>query len=355
MTLDAFVEHVGEVLGRAHSLFGEPPKSGRAIALESSRDLADASASIGGGLNQALTQSGVFATDYSTFGGTTVLNLDQLAANDQRLSDNLREAAHADRTGRAASGRVINNASADTSILAPYTNTPAGQRALITALRARLTHQQEVITAYKRRDAAMASMLRSIVTTPTRSPGSAGSAFGGGGFAPPLSRAAVSPPHIRGAGMGRPSPTHRDSDADAVLASRTDPRAASVPSGPGGQAAAAALSERGKPYVWGAKGPNSFDCSGLTQWAWAHAGVRLGADTYSQVQQGIPVAPGDVRAGDLIFPKGSWDNRGPGHVQLAISATEVVHAPQTGDVVRIAPMPGAFVARRPVPIAPAEN
>jgi cell wall-associated NlpC family hydrolase len=77
--------------------------------------------------------------------------------------------------------------------------------------------------------------------------------------------------------------------------------------------------------------------------------VRLGGDTYTQVGQGVPIAPGQVRAGDLIFPKGSWDDRGPGHVQLAISATEVVHAPQTGDVVRIAPMPSAYVARRPLP------
>jgi cell wall-associated NlpC family hydrolase len=53
------------------------------------------------------------------------------------------------------------------------------------------------------------------------------------------------------------------------------------------------------------------------------------------------VPPGEVRAGDLIFPKYSFDGQGPGHVQLAISPTEVVHAPQTGDVVRVAPMPSA--------------
>jgi cell wall-associated NlpC family hydrolase len=91
-----------------------------------------------------------------------------------------------------------------------------------------------------------------------------------------------------------------------------------------------------------------FDCSGLTQWAWGQAGVTIGPDTYTQVKQGVPVAPSDVQAGDLIFPKYSWDSQGPGHVQLAISPTEVVHAPQTGDVVRIAPMPKDFIARRPV-------
>jgi cell wall-associated NlpC family hydrolase len=102
--------------------------------------------------------------------------------------------------------------------------------------------------------------------------------------------------------------------------------------------------------VWGAEGPSSFDCSGLTEWAWRQAGVQLGDDTYAQVKQGVPVPPGEVRAGDLIFPKSSYDGRGPGHVQMAISPTEVVHAPQSGDVVRVAPMPPSYVARRPVPL-----
>ena len=65
----------------------------------------------------------------------------------------------------------------------------------------------------------------------------------------------------------------------------------------------AALTKQGTPYVWGAKGPKVFDCSGLTQWAWGQAGVTIGPDTYTQVKQGVPVAPGDVQAGDLIFPQ----------------------------------------------------
>jgi cell wall-associated NlpC family hydrolase len=110
----------------------------------------------------------------------------------------------------------------------------------------------------------------------------------------------------------------------------------------------AALSKRGTAYIFGAKGPFNFDCSGLTQWSYAQAGVTLGPNTYTQIKQGVPVAPGDVREGDLIFPKDSWDAQGPGHVMLAISPTEVVHAPQTGDVVKVSPMPAQFVARRPV-------
>ena len=118
-------------------------------------------------------------------------------------------------------------------------------------------------------------------------------------------------------------------------------------SGMGAPAARAALSRRGAPYVWAAKGPNVFDCSGLTQWAWGQVGVKLGADTYTQIHEGMSVPAGQQRAGDLIFPMSSFDGRGPGHVMLAISPTEVVHAPQPGDVVKVAPMPSSFIARRP--------
>lgn len=139
-----------------------------------------------------------------------------------------------------------------------------------------------------------------------------------------------------------------------MLASRIDHRAGDIPDEPGEGAVTAALSRLGRPYVWGAKGPNAFDCSGLTQWAWRQAGVNLGGDTYSQIAEGVPVAPDQVRAGDLIFPLddfGEGGHSGPGHVQLAISADQVVHAPTSGDVVRIAPMPRHFIARRPVRVS----
>lgn len=101
----------------------------------------------------------------------------------------------------------------------------------------------------------------------------------------------------------------------------------------------AAMSKLGVPYVWGAKGPNQFDCSGLTQWSWKQVGVTIGPDTYTQIKQGTPVPKSQVQQGDLIFPF-------IGHVQLAISPTEVIEAPGRGMVVRIRSMPTSFVARR---------
>ncbi len=106
------------------------------------------------------------------------------------------------------------------------------------------------------------------------------------------------------------------------------------------RAVRAALGRLGRPYVWGATGPDRFDCSGLVQWAYAQAGVRLRRTTYEQIHDGIPVARSDVRPGDLVFPH-------TGHVQLAIGNGLVVEAPQPGATVQISRMGDAVSIRRP--------
>lgn len=103
----------------------------------------------------------------------------------------------------------------------------------------------------------------------------------------------------------------------------------------------AALSRLGRPYVWGATGPDRFDCSGLVQWAYAQAGVRLHRTTYEQIHDGVPVAPSQVRPGDLVFPH-------TGHVQLAIGDGMVVEAPQPGAVVQVSRMGPSVAIRRPL-------
>jgi cell wall-associated NlpC family hydrolase len=233
--------------------------------------------------------------------------------------------------------------------LGPVSGTPAGQRALIAALRARVAQQQQVVDAYKARDARMAAVLRSLVyrgAARARSGGMplgampfGGGGFGGGSRSPALS--GLSGLAGLAGGRGRTPP--------ASLVNWSAPER--VPAKPGQGAAKAALSRLGCPYVWGAKGPSGFDCSGLTQWAWRQAGVQLGNDTYAQFREGVAVPPGQVRAGDLIFPLdafGEGGRSGPGHVQLAISDHQVVHAPTSGDVVKVAPLPSRYIARRPV-------
>ena len=109
------------------------------------------------------------------------------------------------------------------------------------------------------------------------------------------------------------------------------------------RAVQAALSKLGTEYLWGAKGPDRFDCSGLVQWAYKQAGVTLGPDTYTQIRQGIPVT--EVQAGDVVFPAAELGPHGPGHVVLAISSTQAIEAPGRGLTVRVIALP-AGPARR---------
>lgn len=113
------------------------------------------------------------------------------------------------------------------------------------------------------------------------------------------------------------------------------------PNGRAGVAVRAALSRLGRPYVWGATGPNQFDCSGLVQWSYAQAGIHLGRTTYQQINDGIPVARSQVRPGDLVFPHA-------GHVQMAIGNNLVVEAPYTGASVRISRLGSNIAIRRPL-------
>lgn len=102
----------------------------------------------------------------------------------------------------------------------------------------------------------------------------------------------------------------------------------------GGKAARKACSLIGKPYVFGSDGPSTYDCSGLTKEAWATVGVTLDHYTKDQWNEGKPVSRGDLEPGDLVFFfPGSLH-----HVAIYIGGGEVVHAPHTGDHVRMAVM-----------------
>jgi cell wall-associated NlpC family hydrolase len=85
----------------------------------------------------------------------------------------------------------------------------------------------------------------------------------------------------------------------------------------------------GVPYVWGGASPSGFDCSGLVMYVYAQVGVSLPHYTGAQWAMGVPVAYSDLQPGDLVF----FD--GLGHVGLYIGGGEFIHAPHTGDVVRI--------------------
>jgi cell wall-associated NlpC family hydrolase len=103
-----------------------------------------------------------------------------------------------------------------------------------------------------------------------------------------------------------------------------------APSKAAGTAVNAALAEQGKPYVWGAAGPDSFDCSGLTMWAWGKAGVSLPHNAASQQSMGTPVPQSQLAPGDLVF-FGSPAY----HVGMYIGNGMMVHAPTSGENVKV--------------------
>ncbi|QYC45760.1 Peptidoglycan endopeptidase RipA precursor [Nonomuraea coxensis DSM 45129] len=98
-----------------------------------------------------------------------------------------------------------------------------------------------------------------------------------------------------------------------------------------------ALTQLGKPYVWAADGPATFDCSGLTMRAWERAGVALDHWTGTQWTAGPHVPLDQLRRGDLLFFAHVTSDPGTiHHVGIYVGRGLMVHAPQTGDVVRVA-------------------
>lgn len=93
-----------------------------------------------------------------------------------------------------------------------------------------------------------------------------------------------------------------------------------------------AYSQLGEPYAYGAGGPDSWDCSGLVQGAWGNAGVSLSHNVEMQWNETARVSRDELQPGDIVFYSGL------GHDGIYIGDGQIIHAPHTGDVVRIADM-----------------
>jgi cell wall-associated NlpC family hydrolase len=139
------------------------------------------------------------------------------------------------------------------------------------------------------------------------------------------------------AALGKVSKT----DLAAANAS-LDPGQFIVPAGAAGIAIAAAEREIGKHYVWGAAGPDTFDCSGLMLFAWAQAGVTLPHSSQAQSGMGVYVPLSQLQPGDLIF-FGSPVH----HVGMYVGNGDMIDAPNSGEDVKIQPIfSGARFGRR---------
>ncbi|HET6708695.1 NlpC/P60 family protein [Amycolatopsis sp.] len=105
----------------------------------------------------------------------------------------------------------------------------------------------------------------------------------------------------------------------------------------------AALSKLGSTYVWGATGPTTFDCSGLMLWAYAKAGITLPRNSAAQAQFGTPVPRDQLQPGDLVAYYSPVS-----HIGMYLGDGKMVHAPTTGDVVKISPLQSQYAgATRP--------
>src|SRR3954449_5217588 len=91
-----------------------------------------------------------------------------------------------------------------------------------------------------------------------------------------------------------------------------------------------ALAQQGKPYVWGGAGPNSFDCSGLVQYAYKAAGVSVPHSSRMQSTLGTPVSRANLQPGDLVFFYSPVS-----HVAIYIGNGQIVHASTAGQPVKV--------------------
>ena len=96
------------------------------------------------------------------------------------------------------------------------------------------------------------------------------------------------------------------------------------------QAAEQAKSKLGAPYVWGAAGPDSFDCSGLIQWAFNEVGKSVPRTSQAQVAAGVPVSMDDIQVGDVVGYYG-----GNTHIGIYVGNGQVIHAINSGTPVQI--------------------
>jgi cell wall-associated NlpC family hydrolase len=92
----------------------------------------------------------------------------------------------------------------------------------------------------------------------------------------------------------------------------------------------------GVPYVWGGASPRGFDCSGLVMYAFAQIGVSLPHSSYAMFNMGTPVSMGQLQPGDLVFFSGA------SHMGIYVGGGQFIHAPHTGDVVKISSLSGYY-------------
>jgi len=355
MSLEAVVAEAGAALGQGRSLYG-PAASGGGFS--STPGIGDAGSKVGSGAASSQQQwTGAAGGGYRDQAAGTVRALDATSEADRGTGAGVTEGGNQARQGRVGADGVVDDARRSVTALAPATGTQAGKQEMVAQLQDRVNQMRQRLLVSEQRNMLLAQQIRAAGGGYPRAGGGAGGGIpmfgggqsGGGGFGGGSgggSGGGFTMPNLSSLmNLGKTRPGKANPAASPMDQAR-------VGSGGGPlaqQAVKAALTKLGHPYVYGATGPNAFDCSSLVQWAYAQAGVTIGRDTRAQIAQGFAVASGDVNVGDAVFPTksfGSDGKPGPGHVMLAISPTQVIEASTEKEPIKISPMPASFVARR---------
>jgi peptidoglycan DL-endopeptidase CwlO len=120
--------------------------------------------------------------------------------------------------------------------------------------------------------------------------------------------------------------------------SPSPPSVAPPPTPSHGGVVGIAMQYLGTPYVWGGASPSGFDCSGFVMYVFAQVGISLPHSSYAQYGYGSPVSLSQLQPGDLVF----FD--GLGHVGIYVGGGSFIHAPHTGDVVKISSLSGWYAS-----------
>ncbi|MFI6981914.1 NlpC/P60 family protein [Embleya sp. NPDC050154] len=125
---------------------------------------------------------------------------------------------------------------------------------------------------------------------------------------------------------------------DPATATRADTSGKATTAAGVSAAIAYAKAQLGKPYVWGGEGPRGYDCSGLVMQAWRKAGVNMPHFAATQYFESKPVSYRNLRPGDLIFWSETKSASDIHHVAMYLGGGRMIHAPRTGDVIKISNM-----------------
>ncbi len=128
------------------------------------------------------------------------------------------------------------------------------------------------------------------------------------------------------------------STGTVVGVAASTPEASVAPPSNYGGVVGIAMQYLGVPYVWGGASPSGFDCSGLIAYAFAQIGVSLPHSTYALWGMGVPVSRDQLAPGDIVFFSGL------GHAGIYVGGGSFIHAPHTGDVVKVSSMTGWYAS-----------